>query len=221
MLMNRKRPPPFSSALTSDGILSAMHQSNIDGPTGDKNQRSKVAEPTNQASNYDNHAQKFIRKKPRAEEEEEDGGFGFGGSAQNQFGNYAQGHEEDDGELRTDNTGFNEQRAHPEQTVPKNLQAQQAGAGFNPPKTNTDTFWGSENQGGDRATQQFAGTFGQQSDPNTNFGQAPGFALQQQHPGNAQQQSFQTAPVQQQSQLVQSQPGPAFDMFKEEYGQAQ
>merc|ERR1711935_1188904 len=103
MLMQRKRPPPFTSSLTHDGNLSAMgqNQNQDTGFSGGNSKRPKVAEPGNQASNYDNHGQKFTRKKPKVQDEEDEGGFGFGGSGQQQqFGNYAQGYEEDDGELR-------------------------------------------------------------------------------------------------------------------------
>ena len=73
----------------------------------------KVSEPGNKASKYENHDQQFVRKKPRVQEpEDDDGGFGFGGSGGGELrGDYAQGYEEDDGELRADNTGFDQQRA--------------------------------------------------------------------------------------------------------------
>jgi hypothetical protein len=78
----------------------------------DNGHRGKVSEPGNKESKYENQEQ-FVRKKPRVQDpEDDDGGFGFGGSGGGELrGDYAQGYEEDDGELRADNTGFDQQRA--------------------------------------------------------------------------------------------------------------
>lgn len=93
------------------------------------------------------------------------------------------------------------------------FQTEQVG-GFNPPQTNTDTFWGSENQGAQRAPEQFAQqTFGQQSNPKVDFGQASGFDAQPQAWGQGQPQSFQTAPVQVHPQYQQQQSAPGFDLL--------
>ena len=100
-----------------------------------------------------------------------------------------------------------------EKPLAQAFQTEQVGA-FKPPQTNTDTFWGSENQGAQRAPEQFAQpTFGQQSNPKVDFGQASGFDAQPQGFGQGQPQSFQTAPAQVNSQFQQQQSAPGFDLL--------